>query len=61
MRGLFSKAEVIILKETSDADTYLKKLEELLPRANKDIKQKIQKEIAITKAGIVIDKSKFFT
>jgi len=60
MMGLFSKAEVIILKETSDADTYLKKLEELLPRANKDIKQKIQKEIAITKAGIVGEENILF-
>ena len=58
--GLFSKAEVIILKETSDADIYLKKLEELLPRAQKGIKEKIQKEIAITKAGIIGEENILF-
>lgn len=58
--GLFSEAEVIILKETSDAETYLKKLEELLPRAKKDIKEKIQKEIAITRAGIVGEENILF-
>lgn len=60
MMGLFSKAEVIILKETSDAETYLKKLEELLPRAKKEIKEKIQKEIAITRAGIVGEENILF-
>ena len=60
MMGLFSKAEVIILKETSDADIYLKKLEELLPRAQKGIKEKIQKEIAITKAGIIGEENILF-
>ena len=58
--GLFSKAEIIILKETSDADVYLKKLEELLPRAKKDVKEKIQKEIAITKAGIIGEENILF-
>lgn len=58
--GLFSKAEVIILKESSDAETYLKKLEELIPRAKRDIKEKIQKEIAITKAGIVGEENILF-
>ena len=58
--GLFSKAEVIILKESSDADIYLKKLEDLLPRANKDVKEKIQKEIAITKAGIIGEENILF-
>lgn len=50
--GLFSKPEVIILKETSDAKNYLEKLEQILPQAEGELKEKIQKEIAITKAGI---------
>lgn len=50
--GLFSKPEVIILKETSNAKNYLEKLEQILPEAEGELKEKIQKEIAITKAGI---------
>lgn len=50
--GLFSKPEVIILKETSDAKNYLEKLEQILSQAEGELKEKIQKEIAITKAGI---------
>lgn len=50
--GLFSKSEVVILKESSDAKQYLAKLEELLLRAQGDIKEKIEKEISITKAGV---------
>ncbi len=50
--GLFSKPEVVFLKESSDATDYLHKLEELLPEANGEVKKQIQKEIAITKAGI---------
>ena len=38
--GLFSKSEVVILKETSDAKEYLQKLEMLLPRAQGEIKKK---------------------
>lgn len=51
--GLFSKPEVIILKESSDAKKYLEELEGLLPKASVNVKKKIQKEIEITKAGIV--------
>lgn len=51
--GLFSKSEIIILKDTSDAKNYLEKLEQILPQAEGELKEKIQKEIAITKAGIV--------
>ena len=50
--GIFSKPEVIILKESNDAKEHLDKLESLLPKANKDVKDKIQKEIAVAKAGI---------
>ncbi len=50
--GLFSKPEVIFLKESSDAEEYLQKLEELLPRASDDVAKQIEKEILITKAGI---------
>ena len=50
--GIFSKPEVIILKESNAAKDHLDKLESLLPKANKDVKDTIQKEIAVTKAGI---------
>lgn len=51
--GLFTKNEVTILKESSDAKEYLSKLEELLPKASGEIKEKIEKEITITNAGII--------
>ena len=50
--GIFSKPEDIILKESNDAKEHLDKLESLLPIANKDVKDKKQKEIAVAKAGI---------
>ena len=50
--GLFSKPEVVILKESNDAKDYLQKLQDLLPRATGDVKEKIEKEIAIVNAGI---------
>ena len=52
--GLFDKPEVTILKESSDAKGYLDKLEELGNRinGNADLTNKLDKEIAITKAGI---------
>lgn len=51
--SMLSKPEVIILKESSDAKAYLEKLEKLLLKAQGDTKKQIQKEIAITKAGII--------
>ncbi|MCR5739677.1 MAG: NERD domain-containing protein [Lachnospiraceae bacterium] len=50
--GLFSKPEVVILKESNEAKDYLQKLQDLLPKANGDVKEKIEKEIAIVNAGI---------
>lgn len=50
--GFFSKPEVVILKESSDAKDYLKKLQDLLPKASGDLKEKIEKEIAVVNAGI---------
>ena len=50
--GLFSKPEVVILKESNEAKDYLQKLQDLLPKANGDAKEKIEKEIAIVNAGI---------
>lgn len=50
--GIFTKPEVVILKESSDARDYLKKLQELLPKASDDAKEKIEKEIAIANAGV---------
>lgn len=50
--GFFSKPEVVIARESTNAKVYLEKLEELLPEAEDDVKEKIQREIAVTKAGI---------
>ena len=50
--GFFSKPEQIILKEASDARAYLERLEKLLPQTCGELNTKLQKEIAITKAGI---------
>ncbi len=50
--GIFSKPEVVILKESSDARDYLKKLQDLLPKALGETKEKIEKEITIVNAGI---------
>lgn len=50
--GLFSKPEVVIARESTNAKVYLEKLEELLPEAEDEVKEKIQREIAVTKAGI---------
>ena len=52
--GLFDKPEVTILKESSDAKTYLSQLEALQKevKPGTDLANKIDKEIAITKAGI---------
>lgn len=52
--SLFSKPEIVILKESSDAEAYLNKLENLrkeLP-SREDFLKKIDREIAITRAGI---------
>lgn len=50
--GLLSKPEVIVLKESNSANEYLEKLEQLLQDASEEMKDTINKEIAITKAGI---------
>lgn len=51
--GLFTKSETVILKESNDAKIYLEKLESLLPIAPEEMRDQIQKEIAITTAGII--------
>lgn len=52
--GLFSKAgQPIIYKESSDAKEYLRRLEELYQNAGGTLKEDIDKEIKIVKAGIV--------
>ncbi len=58
--GLFSKPEVIFLKESNAAQQYLKQLEDLLPEANEDTAKKIEKEILITKAGITGEENIMF-
>ena len=52
--GLFSKPEVIILKESCDSKEYLDTLQELRKTVsdNTEAAEKIDKEIAITEAGI---------
>jgi len=51
--GLFDKPEVTILKDSNAAKDYLAKLEALLTETNdKNLADKLEKEIAITKAGI---------
>lgn len=50
---LFKKPEVTILKESNCNRVYLEKLEALLIKAHGDVKDKIQKECAIAKAGIL--------
>ena len=50
--ALFSKPEVTILKGSSDAAEYLTKLEGLLPKTSGGLKEKIEKEIQIARAGI---------
>ena len=51
--GLFSKPEVVIYKETSNAKEDLKQLEELYERAEGEVKEKIGQEINIVRAGII--------
>lgn len=48
--GIFSKPEIIILKESNSAEEHLAKLEELLPRATGKVKENIQKEIILIKS-----------
>ncbi len=50
--GIFSKPEVIFLKDSSDSNDYLAKLEELKSKAIGDVEKEIQKEIVIVEAGI---------
>ena len=60
--GLFSNPEVIVLKETSDSKEYLTKLQDLKDKSTGNTKlfEKIDKEIAITEAGIYGENSILF-
>lgn len=60
--SIFEKPEVIILKETSDSKLYLGKLQELRKTISDDTKiaDKIDREIAITEAGIYGENSILF-
>lgn len=60
--GLFSNPEVIVLKETSDSKEYLIKLQDLKDKStgNAKLLEKIEKEIAITEAGIYGEDSIIF-
>lgn len=58
--GIFSRSEVVIIKESSDAKEYLEKLQILLAKASGDNKAKIEKEIAIVTAGIIGEENILF-
>ena len=60
--GLFSKPEVVILKDSCDSKEYLIKLQELRTTVpdNSIAAEKIDKEIAITEAGIFGEDSILF-
>lgn len=60
--GLFSNPEVVILKESSDSKEYLTKLQDLKDKStgNAKLLEKIDKEIAITEAGIYGEDSILF-
>ena len=60
--SLFSRPEVVILKESSDAREYLSKLEELQNTVKKgsQLFKKIDKEISIVKAGIIGEEAILF-
>lgn len=47
--GLFSKPEIIILKESNDAQTYLDKLKSLQQLASGDLQNQIQKKLPLPK------------
>lgn len=51
--GFFSQPKVVVLKESSNAKEYLQQLEKLRTNASGEAAKQIDKEIAITKAGIV--------
>ena len=50
--NFFTKPEVTVLKESSDAVMYLERLQDILPKTKGQLRDKIQREIEITKAGI---------
>ncbi len=60
--GLFSKPEVVILKESCDSKEYLSRLKELRATVpdNSAAVEKIDKEIAVTEAGIFGEDSILF-
>ena len=60
--GLFSKPEVVVLKDSCDSKEYLSKLQELRTTVddNSFVAKKIDKEIAITEAGIFGEDSVLF-
>lgn len=58
--GLFSKPEVVIAKESSNAKEYLQQLEELAEKATGENAKRIAKEIAVVKAGIIGEENILF-
>lgn len=60
--GIFSGSEIIILKDSSDSKEYLRKLQALKNEAKgtSSFIEKIEKEIAITEAGIYGEESILF-
>lgn len=58
--GLFTKPEVTILKEDSDAQAYLERLETLDKTATGELKKKVDQEIVNTRYGIMGEKQIMF-
>ena len=60
--GLFSKPEVVVLKDSCDSKEYLSKLQKLRTTVhdNSFVAKKIDKEIAVTEAGIFGEDSVLF-
>lgn len=60
--GLFSKPEVVVLKDSCDSKEYLAKLQKLRTTVddNSFVAKKIDKEIAVTEAGIFGEDSVLF-
>ncbi len=58
--GWFSKPEVVIAKESSNAKEYLRQLEELAEKATGENAKRIAKEIAVVKAGIIGEENILF-
>lgn len=58
--GIFSKPEIIILKESNSAEEHLAKLEELLPRATGKDKREYSERNKFSQKQELMERRKFF-